>query len=186
MRICSSSGVAAGQKICIINVNVISFYPQTVETKKFRLHIVYLFSKHFPHYILFWAWWLGPSCRYMEPRPNHTVLVLCLQISQEKSGYSGYQENPWEKESYNRHVMEEVGTQSLSPCFAQRVRVYGKHGFSLSASCVHCWNQTCGVWLKNSGGFLQEAFRRVFPPLEYHSLIHLPYIHMLSSQPLVP
>lgn len=47
MRICSSSGVAAGQEIVIININVTSFYPQTAETRKFRLHIVYLFSEHF-------------------------------------------------------------------------------------------------------------------------------------------
>lgn len=47
MRICSSSGVAVGQEIVIININVTSFYPQTAETRKFRLHIVYLFSKHF-------------------------------------------------------------------------------------------------------------------------------------------
>lgn len=49
MRICSSSGVAAGQEIFIININinVTSFYPQTAETRKFRLHIAYLFSKHF-------------------------------------------------------------------------------------------------------------------------------------------
>ena len=47
MRVCSSSGVAVGQEIVIININVTSFYPQTAETRKFRLHIVYLFSEHF-------------------------------------------------------------------------------------------------------------------------------------------
>ena len=47
MRIYSSSAMAAGQEIFIININVTSFYPQTAETRKFRLHIVYLFSKHF-------------------------------------------------------------------------------------------------------------------------------------------
>lgn len=47
MRIGSSSGVAVDQKNFIININVTSFYPQTAETRKFRLCIVYLFSKHF-------------------------------------------------------------------------------------------------------------------------------------------
>lgn len=31
----------------IININVTLFYPQTAETGKFKLHTVYLFSKHF-------------------------------------------------------------------------------------------------------------------------------------------
>lgn len=46
MRISGSSGAATGQKHFIINGNMTSFYPQTAETRKFRLQILYLFSKH--------------------------------------------------------------------------------------------------------------------------------------------
>lgn len=46
MRIYSYSGRATVQKKFIININVTSFYPQTAESRKFRLYTVYLFSMH--------------------------------------------------------------------------------------------------------------------------------------------
>lgn len=84
MRICSSSGMAEGQKI--ININVTSFYLQTAESRKFRLHIVQLFFKAFSFLVIF----LFESCDQGHPlgiRPDIIMLVLSLDNTQEKLGY---------------------------------------------------------------------------------------------------
>ena len=137
---------------------------QTAETKKFRLHMVYLFSKHFPHYILLWALWVGPSCRYMEPRPNLTELIFCVQMSQNKSGYSGYQENPWENKSYNRHIMEELGTQSSS-CFAQIVLARVVKGKSVWETWVQFECQLCALLDPSMWGVIEKLWK--LPPRSF-------------------
>lgn len=108
MRICSSSGVAAGQEFFIININVTSFYPQTAETRKCRLHIVYLFSKYFSLLIYSYVslvirdipWVYGSKAR------SHYVSLLSPSLSREIRLLWISRESLKRIKVTNRHIIE--------------------------------------------------------------------------------